>query len=196
VHLISGIQFITGETNPPLRAHSSGGLYHFKDGRDFPDLLQTLFEYPTFQAYVRCNQNNEAGENITFRGTKGTMVVEYGKVSVTPQDARPQPEGYSINGWPSDLRAQYLAEWEKEHPEPAPLKWQFEPETEVFQVPRGYNDTVDHVARFFDSIRTRKSPVENEEFGNHAAIACHMANYSYFNKSVAIWDGAAKKIRS
>jgi hypothetical protein len=31
-------------------------------------------------------------------------------------------------------------------------------------------------------------------FGNHAAIGCHLANYSYFNKNVAIWDGAAKKI--
>jgi len=196
VHLLSGIQFITGVTTPPVRALSTGGLFHFKDGRDFPDLLQTLYEYPNFQAYLRCNQNNEAGENIVFRGTKGTMVVEYGKVTFTPQDTRPQPEGYSINGWPSDLRAQYLAQWQAEHPPTPPLESAVGVETEVFEVPSGYNDTVDHVANFFSSIRTRKPPVENEEFGNHAAIACHMANYSYFNKSVAVWDGAAKKIRS
>ena len=196
VHLISGIQFITGTNTPPARALSTGGLFHFKDGRDFPDLLQTLYEYPTFQAYLRCNQNNEAGENITFRGTRGTMVVEYGKVTVTPQETRPQPEGYSINGWPSDLRAQYLAQWQAEHPPTPPLEAAVETESEVFEVPHGYNDTVDHVANFFNSVRTRKAPVENEEFGNNAAIACHMANYSYFNKSVAVWDGATKKIRS
>lgn len=196
VHLMSGIQFITGVTTPPERAHSSGGLYHFKDGRDFPDLIQTLYEYPNFQAYLRCNLNNEAGENITFRGNKGTMVVEYGKVTFTPQDTRPQPEGYSIYGWPSDLRAEYLAKWQAEHPSPPPLQNKVEEDTEVFQAPRGYNDTVDHAANFFNSVHTRNAPVENEVFGNNAAIACHMANYSYFNKSVAVWDGAAKKIRS
>jgi predicted dehydrogenase len=196
VHLLSGIQFITGNTAPPLSAHSTGGLYRFKDGRDFPDLIQTLYEYPNYQAYLRCNLNNEAGENITMRGTKGTMVVEYGKVTFTPQDTRPQPEGYSINGWPTDLRTQYLAQWQAEHPPAPPLEAVAEAETEAFQAPRGYNDTVDHVANFFQSIRTRKPPVENEEFGNHAAIACHMANASYFNKSVAVWDNAAKKIKT
>ena len=33
-------------------------------------------------------------------------------------------------------------------------------------------------------------------FGNNAALACHMANYSYFNKTVAVWDAGAKKIHS
>jgi predicted dehydrogenase len=196
VHLLSGIQFITGVTAPPIRAHSSGGLYHFKDGRDFPDLINTLYEYPKFQAYLRCNLNNEAGENITFRGNKGTMVVEYGRVTFTPQDTRPQPEGYSINGWPSDLRAQYLAEWQKEHPPTPPLESTVSPETEVFEAPHGYNDTVDHVANFFNSVRTRRAPVENGDFGNSAAIACHMANYSYFNRRSAIWDSGAQTIRS
>jgi hypothetical protein len=36
--------------------------------------------------------------------------------------------------------------------------------------------------------------VENEVFGNNAAIGCHLANYSYFNKRPAIWDATAKKI--
>ena len=196
VHLLSGIQFITGVTTPPLKAHASGGLFRFKDGRDFPDLIQTLYEYPNFQVYLRCNLNNEAGENLTFRGTRGTMVVEYNRVTLTPQDTRPQPEGYSINGWPSDLRAQYLAQWQADHPPTPPLESKVEAETEAFEGPQGYNDTIDHVANFFNSIRNRKPPVENEDFGNSAAIACHMANYSYFNKSVAVWDGATRKIKS
>jgi len=196
VHLVSGMQFITGTTTPPVSAQSMGGLFHFKDGRDFPDLIQTMYEYPKFQVYLRCNLNNESGENLTFRGTKGTLVVEGSTVTFKPQDTRPQPEGYSIYGWPADLRTQYLAQWEKEHPGPGPLASNVEAETEVFQVPRGYNDTVDHVANFFNSVRTRKAPVENEEFGNNAALACHMANYSYFNKSAARWDGSTKTIKS
>jgi predicted dehydrogenase len=196
VHLISGIQFITGTNAPPVRAHTSGAIYRFNDGRDFPDLIQTLYEYPKYQVYMRCNLNNEAGEAIVFYGTKGTMTVAGNSVIFKAQDATPHAEGYSIQGWPSDLRAQYLAQWEAEHPTAAPLASSVEAETEVFQARPGYNDTVDHVANFFQSVRTRKSPVENEEFGNSAAIACHMANHSYFNKSVAVWDAGTKKIRS
>jgi len=44
-------------------------------------------------------------------------------------------------------------------------------------------------------VRTRRPSVEDAVFGNHTAIACHMANYSYFNKAVAAWDEAAKQIK-
>ena len=192
VHLISGIQFITGMTEPPLRAHATGGLYRFKDGRDFPDLIQTLYEYPEFQVFLRSNLNNEAGEEIVFYGTKATMIVSGNTVTLKPQDLRPHPEGYSIYGWPSDLRAQYLEQWHAEHPaDEASVA-----EAEVFNAPPDYSDTAAHVASFFHAVRTRQSPVENEVFGNHAALACHMANYSYFNKTAAIWDAASHTIKS
>jgi hypothetical protein len=66
---------------------------------------------------------------------------------------------------------------------------------ETFVPPAGYSDLVDHQANFFNAVRTRKRVVENEEFGNNAAIGCHLANYSYFNKAVATWDEGAKKIK-
>ena len=53
---------------------------------------------------------------------------------------------------------------------------------------------MDHQANFFQAVRTRKPVVENEIFGNNAALGCHLANYSYFNKTVAAWDGDARKI--
>ena len=68
-------------------------------------------------------------------------------------------------------------------------------EGESFQPPPGYNDTSDHLANFFNSVRTRKSPVENEVFGNNASIGCHLSNYSYFNKTVAVWNEASKTIK-
>jgi hypothetical protein len=37
--------------------------------------------------------------------------------------------------------------------------------------------------------------VEDEVFGNNAAIACHMANHSYFNRTVSAWDEATKTIK-
>jgi len=195
VHLISGIQFITSTNTIAQRAQSTGGLFRWKDGRDFPDLIDTFYDYPNFRVAVRCNLNNDGGEFIGFFGTKGTMVIKDSTLTYTPQDTRPQPEGYSIYGWPDRLREQYLEDWHAKNPLPTPLASAVDSETETFTVPPGYSDLADHQANFFNAVRSRKRTVENEEFGNHAAIGCHLANYSYFNKTVATWDTAAKKIK-
>ena len=67
-------------------------------------------------------------------------------------------------------------------------------EVETYTVPAGYSDTVDHQANFYNAVRTRKPVVENEVFGNNTSIGCHLANFSYFNKTVAVWDPSSKKI--
>jgi len=92
------------------------------------------------------------------------------------------------------LRSQYLAKFREEHPKPAPLNWKVDEQSEVYTMPPWYSDVVDHEANFFNAVRTRKPTVENEVFGNNAALGCHLANFSYFNKTAAVWDGGSKKI--
>ena len=89
------------------------------------------------------------------------------------------------------MKKQYLDEWHAAHPAPPPAR----PAVETYSAPAGYNDTADHIADFFKSVRTREHVVEDEVFGNNAAIACHMANHSYFNKNVATWDAASQTIK-
>jgi predicted dehydrogenase len=194
VHLLSGIYFISGTNQPPQRAQSSGGLFRWKDGRDFPDLIETLYDYPKFRVALRCNLNNAGGEPIKFHGTKGTMEINGQTLTFNPQDTVPRPEGYSLKGWPARLRKQYLAQWEADHPQPGPLEYQ-PVESETFTAPQGYSDVSAHQANFFEAVRTRRPTVENEEFGNHAAIGCHLANYAYFKNTIATWDDSAKTIR-
>ena len=194
VHLISGIMFITGTNAAPSRAQSTGGLFRWKDGRQFPDLIETYYDYPNFRVAVRCNLNNDGGEFIGFYGTEGTMIIRNATLTFSPQNTLPEMEGYSTKGWPEALRKQYEADWEKEHPLPAPFASKLTEEVETFIPPPAYNDTVDHEANFFNAVRSRKPCVENEVFGNNAAIGCHLANYAYFNKKIATWDAAAKKI--
>ncbi len=62
-------------------------------------------------------------------------------------------------------------------------------------MPQGYNDTVDHIANFFRAVESREHVVEDEVFGNNAAIGCHLANYSYFHRTVATWDAATRRSR-
>src|SRR3974390_2958994 len=194
VHLLSGIMFITGTNTAPSRAQSTGGLFRFKDGRQFPDLIQTYYDYPSFRVDMRCNLNNDGGEFIGFYGDKGTMIIKGSTLTFSPQNTQPEPEAYSVIGWPAELRKQYLADWEKDHPLPAPFVSKLTEQVETYVPPPGYSDTVDHEANFFSSVRSHKPCVENEVFGNNAAIGCHLANYSYFNKKAAAADGAAKKI--
>ena len=194
VHLLSGIHFITSTNEPAKSAVSSGGLFHFKDGREFPDLIETMYEYPKFRMTLRCNLNNNGGEFIAFYGKKGTMIIKDSTLTYKPEDLTPEPEGYSIYGWPKSLRDQYLDKWHQENPEPKALNWKADEDGETYTVPHGYSDTVDHQANFYNAVRTRKPVVENEVFGNNTSIGCHLANFAYFNKCVAVFDPNSKKI--
>jgi predicted dehydrogenase len=196
VHLLTGIHFVAGINGPPLRAESMGGIFQWKDGRDVPDLLWTLYEYPGLRVSVRSNLNNESVDVTRFFGTKGTLEIKGSVLTFTPQDTRPRPEPYSILGWPQKLREDYLRDWHAQHPEPAPGEYSVAAEAQSFQAPAGYDDARDHINNFLESVRTRRAPVEDAVFGNHTALAGHMANYSYEKKTAAVWDASAKRITS
>ena len=192
VHLISGILGITGMNTVATRAYSSGGLYHFKDGRDFPDLLETLYDYPDMQVHLHCNQNNNDGnDTISLYGSKGTLVVAGSTLTFTPQDVAPHFESYGWGGMTAEQKKQGQDEWNAAHPAPVPAL----DEVETYTLPQGYNDTAEHIANFFRAVVTREHVVEDEVFGNNAAIGCHLANYSYFHRTIATWDPATKTIK-
>jgi predicted dehydrogenase len=192
VHLLSGIQHVTGINAAPGRALSSGSLTHFNDGRDFPDLLATLYDYPSLTVNLHCNQNNAAGDSTIIYGSLATLIIQNNTLTVTPQDTRPESDVYSLNGWTLAAKQQYLKEWHAAHPVPPPKLG----EVEAYSAPAGYDDSVAHIATFFRAVETRQRVVEDEVFGNNAAIACHMANHSYFQRAIATWDSATQTIKS
>src|SRR5437764_7760682 len=111
VHLFSGMHFVTGAIGP-TRVYATGGLRFWKDGRDVPDVLLGLYDYPATEAHpafnlaLRVNFVNGAGENSGFRfvGSEGVLTVGTGvTVSKTPREAEP---GYTIETFPKAAQEQ------------------------------------------------------------------------------------------
>jgi hypothetical protein len=57
-----------------------------------------------------------------------------------------------------------------------------------------WDDVRPHLWNFFQAVRSRKPVVEDVVFGNHAAIACHMANESYFRKTTVRFDSQQRAV--
>jgi len=192
VHLLTGIHYVAGLTAPPARALASGGLYRWKDGRDVPDVHATVYDYPKFQVSMRVTLNTETPEVTRFMGTRGMLEILNNELTFTPQDGLDHEPSFLSGTWPKKLREDYLARWREENP------YKHDAQTVEgtrYTVPSGYNDTREHLYTFFNAVRTRTPVVEDASFGNNTAIACHMANHSYFKKSVAVWDAAGKTIK-
>ena len=88
------------------------------------------------------------------------------------------------------MRAQYRADWYAHNKEPREAIM----EDTVFRA-SDYDDLSPHMQNFFTSVKSRQPVVEDAVFGNHAAIACHMANESYFRKGPVSFDIASKTIK-
>jgi len=193
VHLISGMMFMLSINEAPTRAMASGGILRWPDGRNMPDVHPVLYEYGKLPVYMRLNLGCESPEVYRFNGSKGILeVTEYGLTYYPQLGIDTQPSYYTYS-FPHAMREEYLKQWHKEH-DPVPGR---EPMMETISYKgNDYDDVKPHLANFFHAVRERKPVVEDAVFGHHAAIACHMANESYFRHTAVRWDEASQSIRS
>jgi predicted dehydrogenase len=192
VHLVSGMLYAWGRSEAPTRAMSLGGILRWKDGRNMPDVHSVLFEYGKVPVYIRLSLGTETPEVLRFLGSKGILELTETSVTFTPQLGADTAPSYYTSGFAKALREAYVEKWHEEH-DPKPGQ---EPLLQSISY-RGisYDDVRPHLSRFFEAVRTRKPVVEDAVFGNHAALACHMANESYFRNGAVSFDAAAKSIR-
>ena len=193
VHLVSGLMFILGVKEPPRQATSVGGIRRWKDGRNMPDVHATNYYYGDLPVYMRLNLATEMPETYRFQGSKGILEVTGSSITHMPQRGIDTYPSYYAWSFPKALRDQYFAEWHKEND--AKLAAMPMEETRTLRGP-DFDDIKPHLANFFDAGRTRRPVVEDAQFGHNAALACHMANESYFKKSIVSWDDGAKAMRA
>jgi predicted dehydrogenase len=194
VHLISGMMFMLGINEPPRQASSVGGIRRWKDGRNMPDVHAVLYYYGNLPVSMRLNLGTESPEAYRFQGSKGILEVTGSSITYTPQTGTDSWPSYYANSFPSALREAYFKKWHEENdPKPGqvmPLR-----ETISFTGP-DYDDVRPHLWTFFEAVRSRKPVTQDAVFGHHAALACHMANESYFRRGPVSWDEASKSIKA
>ena len=194
VHLFSGTHFITG-SNGPTRGMATGGLRYWKDGRDVPDVMLGLFDYREgFNLSLRVNfvDGGEESEGLIFTGSEGTMEISGNAVSVSRVPREKEP-GLSIGSFAEATQRiisdEYAKKYPRVHPEGPP-----QPGYERYVAPDGYSDSYDHFKNFFESVRTRRQPVEDAVFGFRAAGAALLSNVSMERGAVVGWDPDAMKL--
>ena len=193
VHLISGMLVTLGWNEAPRSATAMGGIFRWPDGRDMPDLHVVLFDYHGVPVYVRLGLGTETPELARFMGPKGILDAGEFDLRHSPQAGVDLDPSYYANAFPAKLRDEYFKQWHAEH-DPQLGKEPVREDT----VYRGHDwdDMRPHLNNFFQSVKSRKPVVEDAVFGNNAAIACHMANESYFRKKPVTWDAASKTVKS
>ncbi|CAA9540759.1 MAG: GH109 [uncultured Segetibacter sp.] len=202
VHLLSGTHVITNSKGPN-KIFSSGQLSYWKDGRDVPDVMTGIMQYPetaehpAFQLTLQVNFVSGTGgqEIIKLVGEQGTMELRGNGLKVHHSIMSKAP---GIGGWDAlgtypkamqeTLMAQYKQKWS-----PEDMKRPTKPDID-FKNPEGYNEHLAHITNFFDSMRTGKPVVEDAVFGFRAAAPALACNDSYFQKKIISWDPENMKI--
>lgn len=188
VHLFSGTHLITG-SHGPTRGFATGGLRYWKDGRDVPDVMLALFDYPqSFNLSLRVNfvDGGEESEGLIFTGSEGTITIGGGGLSINRVPRKVAP-GYRIELFSEAIQKHELEKYHREYP------FQLKADDvmhgdEKYLPPEGYSDSYDHIRNWITSIRTRQPVVEDPVFGYRAAGAALLSNLSYESEQPAHWD--------
>jgi predicted dehydrogenase len=139
----------------PLAAYMSGGVYSEKDGREVPDTITVTLDFPNdlVVTWRSTFSNSHYGLGEHFLGSDGTLEHL--------MDVTDMVTGRSA----SSMR--YYPE-KANRPGGTALT--------------GEATNQNHMANFFDCVRSRKKPNAPVEIGYRSAVAAHMANIAYRQK--------------
>jgi len=194
VHLFSGMHYILG-SNGPTRVYATGGIRYWKDGRDVPDVMLGLYDYPArgkypaFNLALRVDFKDGATETQGFRfiGSEGILTIGRGvSISKVPDESEP---GHTANTFSRAMQDAYMKEYRQKYPQPKPNSDAMRPQKdEEYVPPSGYSDWLEHHRNFLNAVRSRKPVIEDATFGFRAAGPALLSNVSYFEQKVCLWD--------
>ena len=197
VHLFSGMHFILDSLGP-TRVYTTGGLRFWKDGRDVPDVMLGLYDYPArgkfpaFNLALRVDFKDGATETQGFRfiGSEGILTIGNGvTVSKEPPESEP---GNTADTFSKAIEKEILREYREKYPVQRATADAMRPQADDrYLPPHGYSEWLDHHRNFLNAVRSRKPVVEDAVFGFRAAGPALLSNISYFDQRVCLWDPEA-----
>ena len=204
VHLITGVHFVTNSLGPE-RVMSSGELSYWKDGRDVPDVLVSILDYPktdvhaNFQMVLRVNFANAGAiaNNTRIIGTEGQIEFTENNLVLTKKKLPKAPGmgGYdSFNTFSEAEQKEFKKQYDATYPEETRKA---DPVKEVrFQAPKEDDAHANHFKDFFENVKKGSlGTVEDPVFGFRAAAPVLACNESYFQKKIIHWDPVAMKMK-
>ncbi len=179
----------------PTRVYATGGIRYWKDGRDVPDVMLGLYDYPArgkypaFNLALRVDFKDGATETQGFRfiGSEGILTIGNG-VTVSKQPNESEP-GHTADTFSKAIEDQILREYRQKYPQQRPTADAMRPlADDRYLPPRGYSDWLDHHRNFLNAVKSRKPVAEDAVFGFRAAGPALLSNVSYFEQRVCLWD--------
>jgi len=191
VHLFTGIHYVLDAIGP-TRVMATGGLRFWNDGRDVPDVMLGLYDYPkrathpAFTLALRVNFADGSGgsEGFRFIGSDGVLSIAGQTVTLSRKPRAKEP-GYSIDTFPAAMQQKILEDYRARYP---PQNTLSETGDEVYAAPPGYSDQYDHFVTFINAVRTRTPVIEDATFGFRAAAPALLSNDSYFEGTQIAWN--------
>src|SRR6266550_3484965 len=167
--------------NFPRSVVAHGGIFAWPDGRENPDTFQALLEYPKgFLVSYSTSFGNDAPSFTRYMGKKATLINHGGEGS--PRYSVVEEKGnHEENPNVDEQRAskQILLPGETKLP------------------PMGIDDlTLDHMANWFESLRSRQQPRCTVDEGFAHTVACIMAAQSYWSGKKQYWDAEGETIHA
>jgi predicted dehydrogenase len=187
------------EVGIPKSAVASGGIYFFKDGRDVPDVFQTVFEYPerdltlVYSAtlangrwrgkmFMGHDATMEVGTGLTIRAdgasTRYKQKIEDGIIDLSRPLFTYQPGFKGIDAVTSATEEYFASRG---------LLY-------TYRGGRRVSAYHLHIKEWLDAVRYGGEPSCNIERGFEEAITCHMATRSFLEGRRVEWDPVGRKI--
>ncbi len=200
VHAFSTLNHIIS-SNGPNRALATGGLRYWKDGRDVPDVSITLYDYPktdthaAFNAAFRINfiAGSGGGGGFKLIGTEGEMEVGQNSVKLVRSKLGMIPGGYSMIAYTEATQEKIRQGYASQNLETRASSLNIGETT--WEAPSDYKGGhYDHFYNFFQSIRNKKTVIQDPTFGLRAAGAALLANASYYQNKPISWNPDTMKL--
>lgn len=199
VHLFTGIHLVTGSKGP-RRIMAAGGLRFWEDGRDVPDIMTGMYEYPETDAHPAFNltlrvnlaDGSGGGRAMRFVGSEGEIVISGDRVTLS-KARLPEEPGMTIYEFGEAVRSEYQDYYhEKYGGEERPSS--VEPEVLAYKAPEGYSSRFDHFGNFFRAVRDGSALLQDARFGFRAAAPALASNLSYARHEIVEWDPEDMKL--